>query len=509
MESTLNELITKKLNEKIKTQNELNQNSFDSEFLLNCFAFNDEFIKRVSNDLLKQFGPKNQILAEKDIKSHNSFEEPRKSNIERTNERPERNERNERNERVNEYNERTSEKQNEKTNERINEYKTNEYRVNEKVKPNKESGKDPKKQMSFTTAAQINDDKPANEQIAEIASALEKKQKEQQQQQQQQQREKEEKENKNEGDEEKQSKYVNSLLGQGCLQKHTLTLTSIHGMNTTKQALTDAILLPIQFPKLFENRQKYNRILLHSLPGCGKSFIVKCISGETKLPLITATPSQLFSKYQGQSEKLVRALFEICDQNKPCILFLDEIDSMCGQRSSDDSESSRRVKNEILQLMDTLDPQILLIGATNMPFEIDSAVRRRFEKRIFVDLPDIEARTHMLQEWILIKGEFQLSQIAEYLDGYSGADIKNVSKAINFLPVQKLQQAKNFSFINNKWVVDENGESKQLKDLVGQEIEEPNIILIEIEAVVKKIKSSVRMADIESHTKFQNEFGSE
>ncbi|CAL6035920.1 Vacuolar_protein sorting 4b [Hexamita inflata] len=509
MESTLNELITKKLNEKIKTQNELNQNSFDSEFLLNCFAFNDEFIKRVSNDLLKQFGPKNQILAEKDIKSHNSFEEPRKSNIERTNERPERNERIERNERVNEYNERTSEKQNEKTNERINEYKTNEYRVNEKVKPNKESGKDPKKQMSFTTAAQINDDKPANEQIAEIANALEKKQKEQQQQQQQQQREKEEKENKNEGDEEKQSKYVNSLLGQGCLQKHTLTLTSIHGMNTTKQALTDAILLPIQFPKLFENRQKYNRILLHSLPGCGKSFIVKCISGETKLPLITATPSQLFSKYQGQSEKLVRALFEICDQNKPCILFLDEIDSMCGQRSSDDSESSRRVKNEILQLMDTLDPQILLIGATNMPFEIDSAVRRRFEKRIFVDLPDIEARTHMLQEWILIKGEFQLSQIAEYLDGYSGADIKNVSKAINFLPVQKLQQAKIFSFINNKWVVDENGESKQLKDLVGQEIEEPNIILTEIEAVVKKIKSSVRMADIESHTKFQNEFGSE
>ena len=128
----------------------------------------------------------------------------------------------------------------------------------------------------------------------------------------------------------------------------------------------------------------------------------------------------------------------------PCILFLDEIDSLCGQRSSEDSESSRRVKNEILLQLDRLDPNILLIAATNMPQEIDSAVRRRFEKRIYVDLPDQEARRSMLNEWIVLKHVAQRDEICDALsrmtDGYSGSDIKNVCQNVNYIPIQKLKR---------------------------------------------------------------------
>ena len=170
-------------------------------------------------------------------------------------------------------------------------------------------------------------------------------------------------------------------------------------MESTKTLITNSILLPLNFPQLFQNIQIYNKILMFSLPGCGKSHFVKCIAGETQRKLISATPSQLFSKYQGQSEKLVRALFELAHQQKPCILFLDEIDSLCSQRSSDDSESSRRIKNEILVQMDAMSREILFIGATNLPYEIDSAVRRRFEKRLYIDLPDSESRLNMFLNW--------------------------------------------------------------------------------------------------------------
>ena len=105
-------------------------------------------------------------------------------------------------------------------------------------------------------------------------------------------------------------------------------------------------------PYLYVNRTIPNKILLHSLPGCGKSLFVQAIAGQTKRALISASPSALGSKYQGQSEKMIRALFQLAVMNAPSILFLDEIDSLCTQRSSADSESSRRVKNEILVQID-------------------------------------------------------------------------------------------------------------------------------------------------------------
>ena len=138
-----------------------------------------------------------------------------------------------------------------------------------------------------------------------------------------------------------------------------------------------------------------NTILLYSLPGCGKTYIANAIAGTAKLPLISATPSDLISKWQGESEKLLRALFELCSDYQPCILFLDEFDSLAIERGKSDSESTRRIKNELLQQIDQLPQKVTLIAATNRPFDIDSAIRRRFQKRILVELPDEKLRRNI------------------------------------------------------------------------------------------------------------------
>lgn len=132
---------------------------------------------------------------------------------------------------------------------------------------------------------------------------------------------------------------------------------------------------------------------------------------------------------------MIRAVFELAEQKKPCILFFDEIDSLCSTRKEDDSESSRRVKNEILLQLDQVinnSSGITVIAATNLPYEIDSAVRRRFEKRIFVELPDQPARFSIFETgFARLKNATELAELcAAKTENYSGADCKSVVKSV-------------------------------------------------------------------------------
>jgi vacuolar protein-sorting-associated protein 4 len=106
------------------------------------------------------------------------------------------------------------------------------------------------------------------------------------------------------------------------------------------------------------------------------------------------------SKYVGESERLIKTLFSLAREKKPSIIFIDEIDSMCGSRSDSDNDASRRVKTEFLVQMQGVgkdDRGVLVLGATNLPWALDSAIRRRFERRIYIPLPEKEARLGMLK----------------------------------------------------------------------------------------------------------------
>lgn len=187
-------------------------------------------------------------------------------------------------------------------------------------------------------------------------------------------------------------------------------------------------------------------------PGTGKSYLAKAVATEANnSTFFTVSSSDLMSKWLGESEKLVKNLFELARQHKPSIIFIDEVDSLCSARSDTESESARRVKTEFLVQMQgvgTDNDGILVLGATNIPWVLDSAIRRRFEKRIYISLPEEHARMVMFKIHIgntpHTLSEDNLRDLAKRTEGYSGADISTVVKEALFVPVRELSEATHF-----------------------------------------------------------------
>ena len=154
---------------------------------------------------------------------------------------------------------------------------------------------------------------------------------------------------------------------------------------------------------------------------------------EASSTFFSISSSDLVSKWMGESEKLVKALFQMARKAKPSIIFIDEIDSMCGQRGEGESEASRRIKTEFLvQINGVGNDQsgVLVLGATNIPWALDSAIRRRFEKRIYIPLPEAPARSKMFQihtgnmQHTLTQQDFRY--LGEVTERYSGSDIRRL-----------------------------------------------------------------------------------
>lgn len=153
----------------------------------------------------------------------------------------------------------------------------------------------------------------------------------------------------------------------------------------------------------------------------------------------------------GESERLIKQLFKMARERKPSIIFIDEIDSLCGQRSEGENDSARRIKTEFLVQMQGVGNDmdgVLVLGATNVPWELDQAMRRRFQKRIYISLPDATARSGMLknkgnktkntltdEDWV---------QLGNMSEGYSGSDMSIVTNEALMMPVRRCQTAKKF-----------------------------------------------------------------
>lgn len=153
----------------------------------------------------------------------------------------------------------------------------------------------------------------------------------------------------------------------------------------------------------------------------------------------------------GESERLVRSLFEMARASRPAIIFIDEIDSLCSNRSEGENDSTRRIKTEFLVQMQGVgkgSEGLLVLGATNVPWELDPAVRRRFEKRVYISLPEKEARKKMfklnLGNTPNSLNEDDYENLGELTDNYSGSDIATVVKDALMEPIRKCQTARKF-----------------------------------------------------------------
>jgi vacuolar protein-sorting-associated protein 4 len=180
-------------------------------------------------------------------------------------------------------------------------------------------------------------------------------------------------------------KLRGALSGAILTEKPNIRWEDVAGLDQAKEALKEAVILPIKFPQLFNkgNRKPWRGILLYGPPGTGKSYLAKAVATEANSTFFSVSSSDLVSKWMGESERLVKQLFAMARENKPAIIFIDEVDALCGTRGEGESEASRRIKTEMLVQMDGVGHDssgVLVLGATNIPWQLDSAIRRRWVK---------------------------------------------------------------------------------------------------------------------------------
>lgn len=261
-----------------------------------------------------------------------------------------------------------------------------------------------------------------------------------------------------EGEEDPETAKLNAALSSAIVsEKPNVKWDDVAGLHQAKELLKEAVILPVKFPQLFTGkRTPWKGILLYGPPGTGKSYLAKAVATECGSScFLSVSSSDLVSKFQGESERLVKQLFSMARKNKPAIIFIDEIDSLCSSRSDGENDSARRIKTEFLVQMQGVgnnNDGVLVLGATNTPWELDSAIRRRFEKRVYIPLPDDDARAHMFKVHIgdtphnLNEADFR--SLAKMSDGFSGSDISVTVRDALYEPVRTCQMATHFKQVN-------------------------------------------------------------
>ncbi|XP_007942141.1 fidgetin-like protein 1 [Orycteropus afer afer] len=224
----------------------------------------------------------------------------------------------------------------------------------------------------------------------------------------------------------------------------------IAGVEFAKTTIKEIVVWPMLRPDIFTGlRGPPKGILLFGPPGTGKTLIGKCIASQSGATFFSISASSLTSKWVGEGEKMVRALFAVARCQQPAVIFIDEIDSLLSQRGDGEHESSRRIKTEFLVQLDgattSSEDRILVVGATNRPQEIDEAARRRLVKRLYIPLPEASARKQivfrlMSKEQCCLKEE-EIELIVQQSDGFSGADMTQLCREASLGPIRSLQTA--------------------------------------------------------------------
>uniref|UniRef100_A0A8C0X5Z1 Fidgetin-like protein 1 n=1 Tax=Castor canadensis TaxID=51338 RepID=A0A8C0X5Z1_CASCN len=211
----------------------------------------------------------------------------------------------------------------------------------------------------------------------------------------------------------------------------------IAGVEFAKTTIKEIVVWPMMRPDIFTGlRGPPKGILLFGPPGTGKTLIGKCIASQSGATFFSISASSLTSKWVGEGEKMVRALFAVARCQQPAVIFIDEIDSLLSHRGDGEHESSRRIKTEFLVQLDgattSSDDRILVVGATNRPQEIDEAARRRLVKRLYIPLPEASARKQIVINLMSKEqchlSEEEIEQVVQQSDGFSGADMTQLCR---------------------------------------------------------------------------------
>ncbi|GAB2269446.1 Katanin p60 ATPase-containing subunit A1 [Dionaea muscipula] len=325
----------------------------------------------------------------------------------------------------------------------------------------------------------------------------------------------------------------------------------VAGLTEAKRLLEEAVVLPLWMPEYFQGiRRPWKGVLMFGPPGTGKTLLAKAVATECGTTFFNVSSATLASKWRGESERLVRCLFDLARAYAPSTIFIDEIDSLCNARGQFDSpvsicssrlsfwlllatfmklavnvkrkldlnclefllppssasgehESSRRVKSELLVQVDGVNGSagedrkiVMVLAATNFPWDIDEALRRRLEKRIYIPLPDLESRKELIRinlKSVEVAEDVDVDEVAHRTKGYSGDDLTNVCRDASLNGMRRKIAGKT---------------REEIKNMSKDEISKDPVAMCDFEEALSKVQPSVSAADIERHEKWFAEFGS-
>ncbi|XP_074531379.1 spastin-like isoform X2 [Halichoeres trimaculatus] len=291
------------------------------------------------------------------------------------------------------------------------------------------------------------------------------------------------------------SKLANLILNEIVDSGASVSFEDIAGQELAKQALQEIVILPALRPELFTGlRAPARGLLLFGPPGNGKTMLAKAVAAESNATFFNISAASLTSKYVGEGEKLVRALFAVARELQPAVIFIDEVDSLLCERREGEHDASRRLKTEFLVEFDGVqsggDDKVLVMGATNRPQELDEAVLRRFAKRVYVTLPDEQTRFTLMKNLLGKQGNplstSELSYLAKKTAGYSGSDLTSLAKDAALGPIRELGP-------------------EQVRNMAASEMR--NINKKDFEDSLKRIKPSVSPTTLHMYTQWNKDFG--
>ncbi|KAH9891903.1 ATPase [Cubamyces lactineus] len=225
--------------------------------------------------------------------------------------------------------------------------------------------------------------------------------------------------------------------------------TDIGGLDSIISSLRESVIYPLRFPHLYTSSSLLGApkgVLLFGPPGCGKTMLAKALAKESGATFINIAASVITNKWYGESNKLVAALFSLARKTQPSIVFIDEIDSFLRERTKNDHEVTGMMKAEFMTLWDGLTTsadRILVLGATNRPNDIDSAILRRMPKRFAVGLPNVDQREKILRLMLNntpLAPDFSIRTLAEKTEDHSGSDLKELCRNAAMRPMREFMQ---------------------------------------------------------------------
>ncbi|XP_008809290.1 katanin p60 ATPase-containing subunit A1 [Phoenix dactylifera] len=282
----------------------------------------------------------------------------------------------------------------------------------------------------------------------------------------------------------------------------------VAGLSEAKRLLEEAVVLPLWMPEYFQGiRRPWKGVLMFGPPGTGKTLLAKAVATECGTTFFNVSSATLASKWRGESERMVRCLFDLARAYAPSTIFIDEIDSLCTSRgASGEHESSRRVKSELLVQVDGVNNSstgedgqrkiVMVLAATNFPWDIDEALRRRLEKRIYIPLPNFESRKELIKinlRTVEVAPDVDIDKVARRTEGYSGDDLTNVCRDASLNGMRRKIAGKT---------------RDEIKNMSKDEISNDPVAMCDFDEALSKVQRSVSAADIERHEKWFAEFGS-